>query len=113
MVESAARNEVLLVGRLAAPPEDRELPSGDVLSTFRLVVDRRQPRPAGSRAPVVDTIDCVARAAGLRRTAGSWRAGDVVELQGALRRRFFRTPRGAASRYEVDVAKAKRLSRAA
>ncbi len=35
-----SRNEVLLVGRVAAVAEERELPSGDLLSTFRLVVDR-------------------------------------------------------------------------
>jgi single-strand DNA-binding protein len=33
-------NTVTLCGRLAAEPEQRELPSGDTLLTFRLVVDR-------------------------------------------------------------------------
>ncbi|HUR15597.1 MAG TPA: single-stranded DNA-binding protein [Mycobacteriales bacterium] len=113
-MESTARNEVLLVGRLAAEPVERELPSGDVLLTLRLVVDRpTSARSAGPRAASVDTIDCVGRTAALRRSALRWQRGDVLELQGALRRRFFRTPGGAGSRYEVEVARAKRVSRAA
>lgn len=113
-MESTPRNEVLLVGRLAAEPLERELPSGDLLTTFRLVVDRpASARGAGPRGTSVDAIDCVTRAAGLRRAALSWRVGDVLELQGALRRRFFRTPAGTGSRYEVDVARGKRLARAA
>ena len=33
-------NSVHLVGRLAAAAEDRLLPSGDALATFRMVVER-------------------------------------------------------------------------
>ena len=114
-MESASRNEVLLVGRLAAEPEERSLPSGDVLATFRLVVDRQPTaRSAGARGAAVDTLDCVARAAAVRRAALGWRPGDVLEVHGALRRRFFRTAGGATgSRYEVEVGRGKRLTRAA
>lgn len=109
------RNEVYLVGRLAAPAAERELPSGDMLTLWRLVVDR----PAGARVPegvrqvTVDTLECVSRSAAVRRTAGGWAAGDLVSVEGALRRRFWRTPGGPSSRYEVEVTKAKRVSRAA
>ncbi len=79
------RNDVLLVGRLPAAASSRELPSGDVLVQFRLVIPRsgsgmdREVRP---RAPTVDTIDCVARrrecsgasAAGKPVTWSRWRA---------------------------------------
>jgi single-strand DNA-binding protein len=114
-MESPSRNEVLLVGRLAAEPEERALPSGDVLSTFRLVVDRPPAaRSTGARAATVDTLDCVARGAALRRAAQAWRPGDVLEVHGALHRRFFRTTGGATgSRYEVEVVRGKRLVRAA
>lgn len=111
-MDSTARNEVLLVGRLSAEPVDKELPSGDLLTSFRLVVARPQ-SAVEQRGTAVDTIDCVARTAGLRRASGGWRSGDVLELQGALRRRFFRTPAGVGSRYEVEVLKGKRLARAA
>ncbi len=107
-------NEVRLVGRLAAPVEERTLPSGEVLTLWRVVVDRPPtPMPDGVRAQTVDTLECVTRRAGLRRTAASWVAGDVVAVEGALRRRFWRGPTGVASRYEVDVERAKRVARAA
>ncbi|MFL6137577.1 MAG: single-stranded DNA-binding protein [Frankiaceae bacterium] len=98
-------NEVVLRGRLAAPAESRQLPSGDLIASFRLVVDRparRRKRP-GDRAPTVDTLDCVAWRAALRRAALAWRAGDTVEVTGALRRRFWRSPTGPVSRCEVEV----------
>jgi single-strand DNA-binding protein len=110
------RNEVYLVGRLSGPPEERELPSGDLLATWRLVVDRpatKRPTPEGSRTPTVDTLECVAWSAGLRRLASGWAPGDVISVEGSLQRRFWRSPGGLGSRYEVEVAKAKRLSRAA
>ena len=107
-----ARNEVLLVGRVPALPEERELPSGDLLASWRLVVDRPAPllpRPGGGRAPSVDTLDCVAWEAGVRRQAHALVPGDVVQVVGSLRRRFWRAGAGAASRYEVEVADVRRL----
>jgi single-strand DNA-binding protein len=114
-MDSPARNEVYLVGRLATAAVERELPSGDVLVLWRLVVDRPPAArvPPGVRSVTVDTLECVSRSASVRRTAGGWAAGDLLSVEGALRRRFWRTPGGASSRYEVDVAKAKRVSRAA
>jgi single-strand DNA-binding protein len=119
MTERATKstcNEVALVGRVSAPAEERTLPSGDVLTSWRLVVDRppsKRTLPAGGRPVTVDTIDCVAWAGGVRRTAAGFAAGDVVRVEGALRRRFWRAGAGAASRYEVEVAKTRRLGRVA
>ena len=114
MVGTETQNEVVLVGRVSAPPEERELPSGDVLVTFRLVVDRpARPLPEGVRPVSVDTLDCVAWTPALRRSLSAWETGDVVRVEGALRRRFWRAGAAAASRCEVEVAKAKRLQRAA
>ena len=113
VAEQEARNEVVLVGRLSGSPEERELPSGDVLMTWRLVVGRppgRRP-PDGVRTVTVDTLDCVAWTAGLRRSARTLADGDVVEVHGALRRRFWRAGAGAASRCEVEVAAVRRLRR--
>lgn len=109
-----ARNEVVLVGRVSGAPEERELPSGDVLVSWRVVVERaspRRPAPAGVRTPTVDTLDCVAWAAAVRRTARGLADGDVVVVEGALRRRFWRGGAGAASRTEVEVEQLRRLSR--
>lgn len=85
------RNEVLLVGRLAAPAEDRELPSGDVITSWRLVVDRpplKRKLPQGMRPPTIDTLDCVAWAGAVQRPAAGWQTGDVLSVEDALRRRF-------------------------
>jgi single-strand DNA-binding protein len=101
-------NEVRLRGRLSGDPEERELPSGDSVVVFRVVVDR----PPGGRA-THDTIDCAAYAAKLRRSVLRWSHGDVVEISGALHRRFFRAGGGPVSRYEVEAAAVQRLATAA
>lgn len=89
-------NLVQLTGRISGVPTLREMPSGDALVTFRLVVARTGGGP-------VDTIDCACWSAGARRAALRREDGDRVRVEGALRRRFFRTPGGPASRYEVEV----------
>ena len=99
-------NTVCLLGRLAADPEPRDLPSGDLLLTFRLVVDR--PETAASRRRQVDTIDCAAWTGRVQRTVRSWSAGDVVSVEGHLRGRFRRSEAGATSRVEVEVTKGRR-----
>lgn len=105
---ATAVNEVRLSGRLAASPESRELPSGDEVVTFRLIVDRQG--SSGTKAPRsgVDTIDCSVWKAGLRRRSMSWQSGDLLVVEGALRRRFWRSPAGPRSRYDVEVTKAHR-----
>lgn len=114
--EIEAVNQVLVVGRLTAPAEGRELPSGDQLVTWRLVVDRPpdRRRAQGTGRPVtVDTLECVAWTARLQRAAASWSEGDVIAVEGALRRRWWRSPQGVASRYEIEAAVAKRVAKAA
>jgi single-strand DNA-binding protein len=98
-------NEVHLVGRLSADPEARELPSGDLVVTFRLVVSRERPArtKAGRRSPTVDTIDCAAWTRRAQRSLRAARPGDLLEVRGALRRRFWRAPHGPSSRSEVEV----------
>ena len=110
--EAPQRNEVCLAGRLAAPAEERAMPSGDVMATFRVVVARPPTRKAAQRAPTIDTIDCVAWRGDVRRSVLGWAAGDVVEVNGALRRRFWRAGSGAVSRTEVEVMRARRVAKA-
>jgi single-strand DNA-binding protein len=98
-------NEIVLVGRLSIDPVCRTLPSGDEVLTFRVVVERATGRS--------DALDCAAWSKGTQRTVRGWRSGDVVQVSGALRRRFWRTGGGAASRCEVEVVSARRLARAA
>jgi single-strand DNA-binding protein len=102
-------NEVRLVGRLSQAPEERVLPSGDVLWTFRVVVGRSE--PAGSRRRV-DALECVAWSGRARRSVSSWSADDVVEVSGSLRRRFYRAGGSVASRVEVEMASGRVIRRA-
>jgi len=109
---TAARNEVLIVGRVSGQPELRELPSGDRIVAWRVVVDRpvRRP-PEGVRTASIDTFDCVAWTARLRRSALALVEGDTVEVEAALRRRFWRAGGATASRYELEVLGVRRLRR--
>ena len=111
----ASRNEVVLVGRLAAAPAEKALPSGDVLTTFRVVVDRvpRRRAPEGVKQATVDAIECVCWSASTRRAVSTWAEHDVVEVKGALHRRFWRAGSGAQSLCEVEVSSAKRVRKAA
>lgn len=113
MDDDTFANDVLLRGRISAEPERRTLPSGDSVLTLRLVVRRmgRSPMTRGSRQ-VSDWVDCSVWGGRVQATAAGWHAGDEVELRGALRRRYYRTPTGSATRLEVEVLGGKRLRRA-
>jgi single-strand DNA-binding protein len=104
-------NSVRLVGRVSQLPEERELPSGDLVSTFRVIVPRDEQRGDRPR-PTVDALECAAWTAMCRRSVRSWQPDDVVEVTGSLRRRFFAGATGRVSRVEVEVTKAKRIRRA-
>ena len=102
-------NEVVLRGKVSQAPEVRQLPSGDAVCSFRVVV----PRPERKGKSGVDALECAVWTARLRRSVERWGEGDLVEVSGALRRRFFRSSAGgAASRYEVEVTAARLVSRA-
>src|SRR3954447_19597769 len=105
-------NEVHLRGRLAAAPVLRELPSGDSVWTLRVIVDR--PVPTGRQKPGqrVDSLECAVWSGRLRKQVSSWSEGDVVEVAGALRRRFFRASGALASRVEVELGRGRIIRRA-
>lgn len=124
---AAPANEVQLTGRVSGEPTERELPSGDRLVQLRVVVQRPTPRsrssgargrPGGEDADgkgarrggegggarkQVDTIDVACWTSRTRASALRLSDGSGVQVEGSLRRRFFRTGAGAASRYEVEA----------
>ena len=95
-------NEVRLVGRVSAAPEERELPSGDTVVLLRVVVPRLGTDHGSAR---FDTIDVACWTPRTRRSALRLAPDAVVEVGGALRRRFFRAGAATASRYEVEAAR--------
>ncbi|ETK38186.1 single-stranded DNA-binding protein [Microbispora sp. ATCC PTA-5024] len=100
------RNEVVLVGRLSMRPMHRELPSGTLLTQWRLAVRRPASRPGHQRS---DAIECATFDDGVREMVLGWQVDDVVQVEGAMRRRWWR----GGSRYEVEVGTARRLHAAA
>ncbi|MGA9100391.1 single-stranded DNA-binding protein [Aeromicrobium sp.] len=95
-------NAVRLSGRVSAAPEARMLPSGDEVVSFRLVVPRSAAAKRRSKQSV-DTIECSAWTARLRRAVRRLEAGDAVTVTGELRRRFTRGASGPMSWVNVDL----------
>lgn len=79
--------------------------------TFRLVVARVGER--GKSRQTVDSLECAVWGGRVRRSVSGWGVDDVVEVRGAVRRRFFRTGGGPASRVEVEVTSGRLIRRAA
>jgi single-strand DNA-binding protein len=94
-------NDVALRGWVTTIASERELPSGDLVVQFRIAITR----PEGG----VDTIDLESWSAKTRRTASSLKDGEWVEVSGSIRRRFWKSGAGLASRWQVVTAEIKRL----
>lgn len=86
-----ATNVVALVGRLARPPELRDLPSGDRLVAYEVTVARDGDKAEG--VPVVWF--------GAPSSAIDHDVDDVVVVVGRVRRRFYRAGGVTQSRTEV------------
>ncbi|WP_091241806.1 single-stranded DNA-binding protein [Klenkia soli] len=108
---SSSRNDVALRGVLAVPPELRELASGDTLLVLKLTVRRQPPtsRPARPREPRQDTLTCITYAKALITRSATWQPGDVLDVEGALRRRVWRSPTGAAVAHEVECHRVRKV----
>ena len=108
-----AANDVRLVGRLSSEPIVVELPSGDSLVTFRISVPRGSPSGAGAGTggQRVDSVPCTAWSPRLRRSIVTWRTGDVVEVTGAVRCRFYQAGGATRSRVEVEASAARIMRR--
>lgn len=97
-------NHVELHGRIGSRVVDRELPSGDVLTTFTITVDRESMlRVDRGSTATVDVIACVVHGRRLAGRVHRLERGTPVSLQGVLRRRFWRGAQGLQSSTEVHV----------
>ena len=94
--EDYSLNDLLLRGRVSNEAISKELPSGDKVVEFRLIVTR-------SERTGVDTLDIAAWSAKVRKIALSLEADDWVEVSGSIHRRFWQAPAGVASRWQVEA----------
>ena len=95
-------NDLLLRGRVSAPATVKELPSGDKVVEFRLIITR-------SDREGVDTLDIAAWSAKSRKSALSLKADEWIEISGSVHRRFWQAPTGLASRWQVEAVEISRL----
>ena len=97
--ELTHHNEVHIVGRVSAAPEVRALRDGELV-VWRVAVER--PRPPGEPRRS-DWLTCATAEPEPGATARGLRVGDVVELNGRLRRRFWRSRQGPVTPLEIEV----------
>ena len=100
--EDYSLNDVLLRGRVSREAVEKELPSGDRVVEFRLIVSRE-------KQPGVDTLDIGSWSAKSRRTALSLAPDEWVEISGSIHRRFWSGPGGLASRWQVEAVEITRI----
>ena len=95
-------NDLLLRGRISAPATVKELPSGDKVVEFRLIVSRID-------RDGVDTLDIAAWSGKSRKTALSLKSDEWIEVSGSVHRRFWQSPAGLASRWQIEASEICRL----
>jgi single-strand DNA-binding protein len=100
--EDYSLNDVLLRGRVSKEAVEKELPSGDKVVEFRLIVSR-------DKQPGVDTLEIGSWSSKSRRTALSLAPDDWVEISGSIHRRFWSGPAGLASRWQVEAREISRI----
>lgn len=105
--DNESANEVTLIGRLGSTVAERELPSGDCVTTFSIVVDRPLRDRRGSAT--VDSIPCQTFSRAIGARVMSWEPGLRIQVGGALRRRFWRTGAGTSSVLEVQATAVRKL----
>jgi single-strand DNA-binding protein len=100
--EDYSLNDVLLRGRVSQEAVEKVLPSGDKVVEFRLIVSR-------DKQPGVDTLDIGSWSAKSRRTSLSLVPDEWVEISGSIHRRFWSSPSGLASRWQVEAVEISRI----
>ena len=83
--EDYSLNDVVLRGRVSKEAIAKELPSGDKVVEFRLIITRE-------KSSGVDTLDIGAWSSKARRAALTLKPEEWVEVSGSIRRRFWQGP---------------------
>jgi single-strand DNA-binding protein len=101
-VQDYSLNDLLIRGRVSAPATTKELPSGDKVVEFRVIVTR-------SEREGVDTLDVGAWSAKSRKIALSLKSDEWIEISGSVHRRFWQAPNGVASRWQIEASEITRI----
>jgi single-strand DNA-binding protein len=100
-------NTVTLVGRLGVTVSERELPSGDTVTSFSVVVER-PPRDRRGKT-TVDSIPCQTFSVSIGTRVLNWQPGEWIQVTGALRRRFWRSAQSPQSLLEVQATSVRKV----
>ena len=100
--EDYSLNDVVLRGRVSQEAIEKVLPSGDKVVEFRLIITR-------DKQSGVDTLDIASWSAKSRRTALTLAPSEWVEVSGSIHRRFWSSPTGLASRWQVEAVEISRI----
>ena len=103
-------NSVEIMGRLGSRVVQKELPSGDIATTFAVIVDRPIGEHVGTTK--VDTMPCQTFRASVAKKVWRLGPGTAVNCTGVLRRRFWKSQGGLGSALEVEVRTLKRATQA-
>ncbi|MDS1268672.1 single-stranded DNA-binding protein [Lipingzhangella sp. LS1_29] len=105
--ETRPANRVELRGRITSEPALRKLSGGQRLVTWRLEVPRcSREQPSVQKT---DTVTCVSFSPQVQAVVRGWRLDDLVQVDGALRRRRWRSASGSSVVYEVEARAVARL----
>ena len=100
--EDFSLNDIVLRGRVSQEAIEKELPSGDKVVEFRLIITRE-------KLSGVDTLDIGAWSLKARRIALTLTPDEWVEVSGSIHRRFWSAPTGLASRWQVEAVEITRI----
>lgn len=100
--EDLSLNDLVLRGRVSREAIEKELPSGDKVVEFRLIITRE-------KTTGVDTLDIGAWSSKSRKIALTLKADEWVEVSGSIHRRFWSAPTGLTSRWQVEAVEISRI----
>ena len=85
-------NKAILIGRLVADPELRQIPNGTYVTTFRIAVDRRFKSQDGERK--ADFIDIVSWRQQAEFVCRYFHKGDAIGIDGSIQTRSYEDRQG-------------------
>ena len=93
-------NKAILIGRLVAGPELRQIPNGTSVCTFRIAVDRAySPKGGEKQADFIDIVAWRQQAEFVSRYFGK---GKLILVEGSIQVRSY-TDKNDQKRYAVEV----------